>query len=64
MTTTQTAFPQADDTLTMERWSVLSIQIEGGEIPVRVRGSRPKPYLVRIRLAAFRTGETKILKDS
>lgn len=43
--------------------SVLDIQIEGGEVLASVQGSRPKPYLIRIRLNEFKTGETKKIKD-
>ncbi len=43
--------------------SVLDIQIEGGEVLASVQGSRPKPYLVRIRLNEFKIGETKKIKD-
>ena len=43
--------------------SVLDIQIEGGEVLASVQGSRPKPYLIRIRLNEFKAGETKKIRD-
>ena len=39
--------------------SVLDIRDQGGEVLASVQGSRPKPYLIRIRLNEFKAGEIK-----
>jgi len=43
--------------------SVLSVEIKGGEIYAKVRGSKPKPYNIGIALETFKENEIKVIAE-